>query len=171
MNTHTLIGLNPDEHNQRLRHYPFLVSLARWNRNCNTVHDPSRRIYVPHKIEDVNLNVFTMIARLNESKTLKKTYFMYRRCKCDCNKCNVNQKWNNCKYWCHCASKEDYVLDLSICVCEIDEYLENYVYMKSLTNDSPITFDEIILFLTIKLFLSIIIANSFYFIEHRLKLK
>ena len=68
----TFIDSNPDEHNQGLRYYPFIINLDRCNGSCNTLDNPSGRICGPNKTEKVNLNAFTMITRVNESKTLKK---------------------------------------------------------------------------------------------------
>ena len=68
----TLIDLNPDEYNEALRYYPFMVNLERCKRRCNTLDDPSGQIFVPNEIEDVNLNVFNMKTGINESKTLIK---------------------------------------------------------------------------------------------------
>ena len=45
-----------------------MVSLDRINGSCHT----SGRICVPNKTEDVNLSVFNMITRINESKPLTK---------------------------------------------------------------------------------------------------
>ena len=47
--------------------YPFMVSVDRINGSCNT-HDVLSKICVSNKTEDVNLNIFNMIARINESK-------------------------------------------------------------------------------------------------------
>ena len=56
----------------------------------NTINDLSNRICVPDKTEDLNLNFFNMITRINKSKTLK-----CNSCKCECNfggsKCKSNQ--------------------------------------------------------------------------------
>ena len=62
----TLINLNANKRNQRLRYYPFVVSLNRCDGSCNTFDDLSIRISVPNKTEDVNLNVFNMVAAINE---------------------------------------------------------------------------------------------------------
>ena len=35
-----------------------MVTLDRCNANCNTFDDPSNKICVPNKTEDINLNVF-----------------------------------------------------------------------------------------------------------------
>lgn len=42
-----------------------MVSLDRFNRICNAFEDPSGRIWVPDKTEDVNINAFNMIAKIN----------------------------------------------------------------------------------------------------------
>ena len=65
----TFIKLNPDEYNQGLRYYPLMFNLDWCNGICNTSNDPSDKICVQNKTEDVNLSVFNMITRINESKT------------------------------------------------------------------------------------------------------
>ena len=47
-----------------------MVKLDSCNGSCNTLDDLPNRICVPNKIENVTLSVFTMIIRINESKTL-----------------------------------------------------------------------------------------------------
>ena len=49
-----------------------MIKLDSCNRICNTLDDPYGRICGPNKTEDVNSNVFDMITRTNESKTLSK---------------------------------------------------------------------------------------------------
>ena len=66
----TLIYLNPNEYNQRLSYYPFMVNLDRCNGICNTINDISGRTCVSNKTEVVNLSAFNIIARINKSSTL-----------------------------------------------------------------------------------------------------
>ena len=68
----TLIGLITDEHNQGLHYYQFLVNLDKRKGNYNSLDDPSNKICVPNETEDINLRVFYMITRINESKSLTK---------------------------------------------------------------------------------------------------
>ena len=49
-----------------------MVSLGRCNGSCNTLDDLSVRTCVLNKTEDVNLNVFIVITRINESKASTK---------------------------------------------------------------------------------------------------
>ena len=44
----------------------------------------------------------------------------------------------------HYVCEKDYDQNYSVCVYEINKYLENYVYMKSHTDDSVITWDKIL---------------------------
>ena len=66
MNRPTLIDLDSDEYNQGLHYHPFTINVDRCNGSCNTLDDPSHRICVPDKTEDVSLNVFNIITRINE---------------------------------------------------------------------------------------------------------
>ena len=74
----TLINLNPNEYTERLHYYSLAVNVDRCTRSCNTLNGVSDRICVLNKTEDLNLNVFNMIAGLNESKLLTK----HVSCKC-----------------------------------------------------------------------------------------
>ena len=44
-----------------------------------------------------NMHAFNFITRKNESKILAKDISHECKCKCDGQKCNSNQKWNNDK--------------------------------------------------------------------------
>ena len=61
----SLINLHPNDHSQELHYYPFTFKLYDYN-------DLSNEVCVPNKAEDLNLSVFSMITRINESKTLTK---------------------------------------------------------------------------------------------------
>ena len=65
----TLINLHLNVHSQKLHYYPFAVKLDRCVGSCNTLNDLSNKVCVPYRIEDLNLNLFSMITGINESKT------------------------------------------------------------------------------------------------------
>ena len=64
----SLINLHPNEYNQELHCYPFLVKLDGCVGSCNTINDLSNKVCLPNKTEDLNLSVFNMIIGVNESK-------------------------------------------------------------------------------------------------------
>ena len=94
----------------------------------NILDDLSSRVCVTNETEDLNLHVFNMTTRINESKTLPK----HISCKCQCKfhdrKCNLNQKWNKGK--CRCEYKfpkehqceKGYFLNPAKCSCENRKY-------------------------------------------------
>ena len=95
-----IIDLNPN----KFHLYPFMVSLDRCNGVCKILDDPSDRISVSNKLGDANVNVFNMVTRINESRTLTKRILCDCKCRFDGRKCNSNQKWNNSKCRCECKN-------------------------------------------------------------------
>ena len=65
-----------------------MVSLDRGNGSCNTLDNPSDRICVPNKTEDINLKVCNMITTINKGKAFTKLISY------DC-KCKFNGKKSN----------------------------------------------------------------------------
>ena len=66
------INLHPNEYSEGVDYYTFAFKLGRCVGNCNFLNELSNKIYVPNKIEDLNLSLFKMITGINESKTLTK---------------------------------------------------------------------------------------------------
>ena len=56
---------------QEFHYYPFAVKLDRCGGSCNTLNNFSNKIFISNKTKDLNLSMFNMIARVNESKTFK----------------------------------------------------------------------------------------------------
>ena len=55
-----------------------------------------------------------MITRINENKSINKTYF---KCKLDGRKCNSNQEWNNDKRQFECKNPIDFLYAKKIEKC------------------------------------------------------
>ena len=87
--------------------YPFSVKIN----NCNTINDPYAKTCVPDIVKNLNVKVFNLMSRTNETKSIK----LHETCKCICrlNKiiCNNNQRWN--KDQCRCECKE--LIDKGVC--------------------------------------------------------
>ena len=92
------------------------MKLDRCVGSCNDINDLSNKVCVPNKTEHLNLRMFNMITRINESKTLN---------------VDVNVK--------HAMRvKKDYVWNPATC------NFENGKYLASIMDDSAIKCDEII---------------------------
>ena len=72
-------------------HYSLFIISMTCDGSCNTVEDLFCRIYVPNKMEGMNLKVSNMIKGItNELKTLTKCI----SCKCKCEFVGKKQKWD-----------------------------------------------------------------------------
>ena len=84
----TLIDLN----HVKFNYFPFMISLDKCNGSCNnSVDELSAKVYVPSKTKGVNVNVFNMITRMNETKTLVNYLSCTCECKFDSTAFNINQ--------------------------------------------------------------------------------
>ena len=109
----TLINLHPKKCSHEFHYYPFTVKLDKCVGICNTPNDLSDKVCKPNKAEDLNLNVFNIITRINELKTLRKYVSCKFKYKFVGKNCNSDQWWNNdkCRYKCkkHNVCEKDYV--------------------------------------------------------------
>ena len=84
--------------------YPFNVRTSKCSGNCNNINDPYAKICVPDVVKDLNVKVFNLMSRTNETKNIK----WRETCKCECRLdaivCNDKQRWNKDK--CRCGCKE-----------------------------------------------------------------
>ena len=77
--------------------YPFSVKVNKCSGNCNNINDPYARICVPDTVKNLNVKVFNLMSRTNETRSIK----WHETCKCiyRLNKiiCNNKQRWNKDK--------------------------------------------------------------------------
>ena len=60
--------------------YPFSVKINRCSGNCNNINDPYARICVPDTVKHLNVKVFNLMSRTNETRSVK----WHEICKCIC---------------------------------------------------------------------------------------
>ena len=91
--------------------YPFSIKTSKCSGNYNNINDPYTKICVPDVVKDLNVKVFNVMLRTNETKSIK----WHETCKCerrlDAIVCNNKQRWN--KNQCRCECKE--LINKSIC--------------------------------------------------------
>ena len=77
--------------------YPFNIKTSKFSGNCNNISDSYAKIFVPDVIKDLNVKVFNLTPRTNETRHIK----WHEMCKCICRLdaivCNNKQRWNNYK--------------------------------------------------------------------------
>ena len=109
--------------------YPFSTGVNKCNGNCNDINNPYARIYVLDIVKNLNVKVFNLMSRTNDTRQIK--WHKKRKCICSLNRiiCNNKQKWNKDKCRCDCKKLIDkdvcnkgYVWNPSNCECECDKF-------------------------------------------------
>ena len=117
--------------------FPFSVETSKCSDSCNNNSDPYAKLCVPAVIKNLNVKVFNLISRTNETRHIK----WHETCKCKCgfnaSDCNNKQRWNEYKYMCEYKELIDKGLCNKGCIwntsnceceyeksCDIGEYLD-----------------------------------------------
>ena len=143
--------------------YLFSIKTSKCSGNCNNINDPYAKICVPDVVKDLNVKVFNLMSRTNETKNIK----WRETCKCECRLdaivCNNKQCWNKnkCRCECYCelthksAYDKYFIWNPSNCECECNKacdfskYLDykNCICKKRLVNklveECNVTIDEV----------------------------
>ena len=87
--------------------YPYSIKINKCSGSCNNINDPFGKLCVPDIIKNINVNVFNLMSRINETRSM----ICHETCKCVCRLtkaiCNSRQIWNKDK--CRCECKEDLI--------------------------------------------------------------
>ena len=125
--------------------YPFCVKIIKCMGNYNNINGPYAKIYVPDVLKNVNVKIFNLMSRTNETRFIE----WHEKYRLDAIVCNNKQRWNKNKCRCECKELIDkgicdkgFIWNPSICGCECDktcdisEYLdyENYKCRKKLVD-------------------------------------
>ena len=108
--------------------YPFTIRISKCSGSCNNINDPYAKVSIPDVIKYLNVKVFNLMSRINETRHIKWHETYKCKCKLDASVWNNKQRWNNDK--CRCESKEvigkgicdkGYTWNPSNCKCECDK--------------------------------------------------
>ena len=96
-----------DLNNNELVFYPYISKVNKCSGSCSNINDPSAKLCVPDIIKNINVKVFNLMSRINETRQI----IWHETCKCVCRLtsaiCNIRQIWNKDK--CRCECKKDLV--------------------------------------------------------------
>ena len=80
--------------------YPYSIKVNKCSGSCNNINDPYSKLCVPDVVKNINVKVFNLMSRTNETRHTK----LYESCKCKCrldaSVCDSKQRWNNDKCKC-----------------------------------------------------------------------
>ena len=74
--TPEIININSNE----TLFYPYSVKINKCSGSCNNINDPYAKLCVPDIIKNINIKVFNLMSRTNETKYIK----WHKTCKCKC---------------------------------------------------------------------------------------
>ena len=108
--------------------YPFSIKVNKCSISCNNINDPYTKLCVPDIIKNINIKVFNLMSRINETRHI----IWHETCKCKCrltaSVCNNRKRWNENKCRCECQELIDKVIcdkgfiwNPSNCECECDK--------------------------------------------------
>ena len=108
--------------------YPYSIKVNKWNGSCNNINDPYSKICVSDVVKNINVKVFNLMWRRNETRHIE----WHETCKCKCrlhaSVCNNKQRWNNDKCRCECKELIDkgiwdkgFIWKSSNCECKCDK--------------------------------------------------
>ena len=60
--------------------YPFSIKTSKCSGNCNNINDPYSKICVPDVVKNLNVKVFNLMSRTNETRHIE----WHETCKCKC---------------------------------------------------------------------------------------
>ena len=64
---HEIININSNEH----LFYIYSIKINKWSGSCNTINDPFSKLGVPDIVKNINLEVFNLMSRTNETRHIK----------------------------------------------------------------------------------------------------
>ena len=117
--------------------YPLSIKINKCSGDCNNINDPMAKLCVPDILRDMNIKVFNLLARINETRKI----IWHETCKCVCLLtsaiCNDRREWNENKCRCECKEglvsklvcNKGYMWNPSTCSCECDRYCETGQYL------------------------------------------
>ena len=117
--------------------YPFSIKTSKCSGSGNNINDSYAKLCVPDVVKILNIKVFNLMSRTNQTRYIK----WHETCKCKCrldlSVCNNKQRWNEDKCMCECKElickgvcDKGFIWNPSDCecgcdkLCDIGEYLD-----------------------------------------------
>ena len=116
--------------------YPFSIKTSKCSGSCNNINDPYAKMCVPNVVKMLNVKVFNLMSRTNETRYIE----WHKTCKCKCRLdrsfCNNKQCWNDDECRCECKELIDKgvcdigsIWNASNCECECDKLCDVGEYL------------------------------------------
>ena len=118
--------------------FPFSIKTSECSGSCNNINYPYANICVPDVVKSLQVKVFNLISRTNETRHIEWHETSKCECKFGANICNNKQSWNNDKCRCECKEliakdvcDKGFIWNPSNCECECDEACDVSKYLNN----------------------------------------
>ena len=108
--------------------YPYSVKISKCSGSCNNIKNPYAKLCVPDVSKNMNIKVFNLISRTNETRYIKWHETCKYKCRLDASVCNNKQRWSEDKCGYQCKELIDKgicdkgcIWNPSNCECECDK--------------------------------------------------
>ena len=91
--------------------FPFSIETSKRSGSCNNINYSYAQICVPGVVRNLNVKVFNLMLRTNETRDIEWHESCKRECKFGANVCNNKQHWNKDKSRCECKE----LIDKGVC--------------------------------------------------------
>ena len=91
--------------------FPFSIKTSKCSGSCNNINNPCAKLCVPDVVKNLNVKVFNLMSRTNETRHIEWHETCKCKCRLDASVCNNKQRWNDDK--CRCECKE--LIDKGVC--------------------------------------------------------
>ena len=77
--------------------YPFSIKTSKCSGSCNNINNPYAKLCVSDVVKNINVKVFILMSRTNETRHIKWHETCKCKCRLDANIFNKKQRWNDDK--------------------------------------------------------------------------
>ena len=88
--------------------YSFSIKTSKFSGICNSINDPYAKICVIDVVKNLNVKVFNLMSRTNETRHIEWHETCKCKCRLDASVCNNKQRWNDDKCLCECKELIEY---------------------------------------------------------------
>ena len=88
-----IVGVNSDEH----VFFPYSIKTSKCSGSCTNINDPYPKLYVSDIVKNINIKVFNLISRTNETRHIEWHETCKCKCRLDASASNNKQRWNEDK--------------------------------------------------------------------------
>ena len=80
--------------------YPFSIKTSKSSGSCNNINDPYAKMCVSGVVKNLNVKLFNLMPRTNETRHIKWHETCKCKCRLDASICSIKQPWYDDKYQC-----------------------------------------------------------------------